>query len=193
MAEFNVTHVANPIKLDGVKVTPEGKLETTAEVIANVTVDSVTATDVTISDPDHPDRKVTLAPDGSVNVTLSTALDKDYDSIDVGKMSKGGVYTAHNEVSTTATSDEIDCSGFNAVILHVVINGTGKWKIDVLNSTITNGTFVDAYDGDKQLSTGEINTSRSVLLRGITDYIKIKATEIINGATCTVKVQPLNV
>lgn len=77
--------------------------------------------------------------------------------------------------------------------MHVVITGTGSWKIDVQNATISNGTFIDAFDGNNQLTTGNLSTSRCILLRGITDFIKVTATKVTDGATCTVKVQPLNV
>lgn len=134
-----------------------------------------------------------LTTDGYAMMALMTKLSKEFDSIDVGKMSKGGAITAHNAIVDTKISGTIPCSGFNAVILHVVISGTGKWKIDIQNAVIDNGIFVDAFDGEKQLSTGEITASRSILFRGITDYIKIAATEITDGATCTIKAQPLNV
>lgn len=187
MAEFNVSHIANPIKLEGVNVTPEGKLETTASVDANINVESLTVTDVTIRDPNHPERKMTFSPDGSLNVTLSSALNKEYDSIDVGRMSKGGVTTAHDSITSTATSNEINCRGYNALLIHVVVSD-GTWEVDILNSLNTNGTFVEAFDGEKKLTTDALTSSRSVLLRGIADFIKVRAT---GSGNCTVKVQPL--
>lgn len=133
-----------------------------------------------------------LSADGYLLTTLMSALSKDFDSIDVGKMSKAGSYPAFTSLSGTSISPEVDCRGFNAILLHVVISGNGKWKFDILNSTITNGEFIEAYDYDKQLTTGEITTSRCVLLKGVGDYIKVRATEITDGSACTVKVQPLN-
>lgn len=193
MAEFNISHIANPIKLEGVKVTPDGKLETTATVNATINVDSVNATDVSIIDGTDPSIKLALTPDGSVKTSMSTALDKDYDSIDVGKMTKGGVTTTHDAVAVGSTSAEIDCVGFNAVALHIDIVGTGSWKCEVLNSLVTNGSFVEAYEGTKQLTTGDLTKSRCVTLTGNSDFIKLKLSEITDGSTCTVKVQPLNV
>ena len=127
-----------------------------------------------------------------VEVTLSTALNKDFDSMDVAKMSKGIVTTTHSAISATTVSSEIDCRGFNSILIHVVITGTGTWKADLQNAVISGGVVVDAYDGATQLSTGDLTTSRCVLLRGVSSYIKIKATEVADGATCTINVQPLN-
>lgn len=126
------------------------------------------------------------------NVNLSTALSKDFDSIDVAKMSKSSIITAHNAISSTATSTEISSVGYNAILLHVVITGTGTWEASITSSPTSGGTFVDTYDGTTKVSTGGLTESRCVLLRGITDYVKVVATELVNGATCTVKVQLLN-
>jgi hypothetical protein len=42
---------------------------------------------------------------GTTNgVSLTTVLSSTYDSIDVNKMSKGGVVTAHNAITATATN-----------------------------------------------------------------------------------------
>jgi hypothetical protein len=41
--------------------------------------------------------------------------------------------------------------------------------------------------------TPEIDASRIVVFHGIPDYIKVVATEVDDGATVTVKVQPFNV
>lgn len=113
------------------------------------------------------------------------------DQINVAMMSKGNVTLAHNAISATATSSEIPTVGYNAVLIHVVISGTGTWNVKVQNSPTSGGTFVDAYDGSTQLSTGDITASRCVLFRGITDYIRIVATEVADGATCTVRVIPV--
>lgn len=114
------------------------------------------------------------------------------DSIDVSKMTKAGITVAHSAIEATATSSEIDCDGFNSVLLHVVITGTGTWKIDVQCSPVSAGTFINAYDGTTQLTTGNLTASACMLFRGIMDYVKIVATEVADGATCTVTVQPLN-
>lgn len=130
--------------------------------------------------------------DGSVKTTMTTALSKDIDSVDVGKMSKGGATTAHNNISATATSIELNCTGFNSVIIHV--SGiTGTWDVSVQNATVSGGVFVDAYDdrGTQMKATG-VTAPRSVMFRGVLDYVKIVATNVAAG-NVTVKVVPLNV
>lgn len=129
-------------------------------------------------------------------VSLGTALDKDIDSIDVGKMSKGGVTTAHSAITATATSEEIDCRGYNAVLVEVTISAAFNWTFKVQGCMVSGGPFVDCYEqantGVQTLMSCQCNASRIFLFRGIPDYIKIVATEDEDGATVTVKVQPLN-
>lgn len=131
-------------------------------------------------------------PDGSLSssATLATALSAEYDSLDVSKMSKGAVTTVFSGITADATSTEIKCNGFNALLLHVVITGT--WDISVQNSLVSGGTFVAAYDGANQLKTGALTTSRSVLLRGVADWVQLFADNSVAG-TCTLMVQPVNV
>ncbi len=131
-------------------------------------------------------------------VTLGTALSQDLDSIDVGKMSKGGIITAHNAITATATSNEIDCRGYNAVLIEVAISVAAKnWTFKVQGCMVSGGTFVDCYEqantGVMTLMSYQCNASRMFLFRGIPDYIKLVATEDEDGATVTVKAQPLNV
>ncbi len=130
-------------------------------------------------------------------VTLGTALSKDLDSIDVGKMSKGPVTTAHNAITMTTTSNEIDCRGYNAVLIEASISAAFNWTFKIQGCMVSGGTFVDCYEqantGTMTLMSYQCNASRIFLFRGVPDYIKIVATEDQDGATVTVKVQPLNV
>lgn len=126
-------------------------------------------------------------PDGSLNFG---PLDKNLDSIDVGKMSKGGASTAHNAIAATATSAEIDCRGYNSVIVHISAI-TGTWDIGVQNATVSGGLFVDAYDSATQMKAAGVTAPRSAVFRGVLDYVKIVATNVAAGAV-TVKVVPLN-
>jgi hypothetical protein len=131
--------------------------------------------------------------DGTVKTSMTTSLDSTYDSINVNKMSKGGSITAiPSGTAVTTTSAEVPCNGFNAVLVHVVITGTGTWNISLQASPESGGNFVDAYDGANKMTTGDITSSRCVSFRGITDYLKVVATEVADGATCLVKVVPLN-
>ena len=135
--------------------------------------------------------------DGSVKTTMTTALDSDYDSINVDKMGKGGVTTAHAAITVTATSAEIDCRGYNAVLIEASLSATFNWTFKGQGCMTSGGTFVDLYEqantGTMTLMSYQCNASRMFLFKGIPDYIKIVATEDEDGATVTVKVQPLNV
>jgi hypothetical protein len=107
---------------------------------------------------------------------------------------KGLAEKVHNGIAATATSDPIDCGGFNAVLVSVLITGAGTWKIDIQGRLDGSDTFVDIYDNnDNQLTTGNLTASRMKLFVAIPGEIKIVATEVADGATCTVRVQPINV
>jgi hypothetical protein len=107
---------------------------------------------------------------------------------------KGDIITAHNAIEDTATSTEIDISGFNAMLVSVLITGTGTWKIDLQGRFNTAGTVMDIYDNnDSQLTTGNLTASRMKLFVILPDLIKIVATEVSGTATCTVRIQPINV
>ena len=111
----------------------------------------------------------------------------------IDKYYKGNVIVAHNAIDATATSTEIGIAGYSAVLVSIIINGVGTWKIDIQGRLNVNGTIADIYDNnDVQLTTGNITASRMKLFVAVPELIKIVATEVVNGATCTVTVQPLN-
>lgn len=130
--------------------------------------------------------------DERLKVTLATTLSKDTDSIDVGKMSKGGV-VAFASVAVDTTTAEVNCRGYNAIKVWIEITGTGTWTVAIKDCATSGGTFVDSYDGSTKHEIAGITSSRSILFRGIGDYVKIYADETADGATCVIKVQPLNV
>ena len=120
------------------------------------------------------------------------------DFTDVYKMSKGSPTTAHSAIVATATSDIIDCSGRNALLIYFTSSLTDKnWTIKVQGCETRNGTYSDCYElantGSMAAMSYQLNSSRIFLFKGIPDWIKIVATEDADGATVTVKVQPLNV
>lgn len=132
-----------------------------------------------------------------VSCHLPEALDSGNDSINVNKMGKGSVTTAHNAITATATSAEINCVGFNAVLVYVTLDSAHNWTFKLQGCPTTGGTFVDWYElantGSMVAMSYQCNASRGFIFKGIPDYIKIVATEDEDGATCTVKVQPLNI
>jgi hypothetical protein len=113
------------------------------------------------------------------------------------KLVKGSVTTAHSAITATATSAEIDCSGFNSVLLELTQSAAEAWTYTVQGCMTSGGTFVDVYElantGSLALMTVASNTlNRIVAFKGIPNYIKIVATEVAGTATISVKVQPFN-
>ncbi|WP_201001335.1 hypothetical protein [Paenibacillus glycanilyticus] len=122
-----------------------------------------------------------------MNVNLATSLSKEYDSIDVGSLSKGGVTQALENATSSTISGEINCSGYNALLVQVY-NITGSWEIQIQGS-LSSGSYYTPLLGSKSSLLAE---SIMYLLKGIPDYVKLEAINQTVGAV-SVKVQPLNV
>jgi hypothetical protein len=116
---------------------------------------------------------------------------------DVYMMSKGAVTTVHDAIQATATSDPVDCRGFNAVLVYFTTSAANNWTIKVQGSDTRNGTYADCYElantGSMAAMSYQLNSNKVFLFKGIPAWIKIVATEDADGSTVTVKVQPLNV
>lgn len=128
-------------------------------------------------------------------VTNPQPFSKDTDSIDVAKMTKGGIVVAHNAITTTAQSVEINCSGFNSMRVHVTVSGSGTVDVSAQTAPVSGGTYVDSYNenGVTQQKVSAIATpGKSFTIAGIGDYVKITAT-ITGTATVTVNVLPFNI
>lgn len=111
---------------------------------------------------------------------------------------KGNITKVHDAITATATSGVIDCSGYNAILVDVAISGgANNWTFKVQGCMTSGGTFVDLYEqantGSMVAMTYQCNASRMFIFRGIPDFIKIVATEDVNGSTVTVNVQPINI
>lgn len=125
------------------------------------------------------------------NVNLATALSKDTDSVDVGKMSKTtGIPVEMQAIVATTTSNEINAAGYNSMIVIIEPTG-GTWTGTVQGSPTSGGTFLDLYDGATQMATGAISTARGVLFRGLTDYVKLIGTKG-TGTSANIKYVLLN-
>lgn len=112
------------------------------------------------------------------------------------KTLKGEVTTAIDAKDVTTTSGEINCVGANGILVETTIaGGANNWTIKVQGCMVSGGTFVDWYEmantGTMTLMSYQTNASRGWVFKGIPDYIKIVATEDVDGSTCTVKVQPI--
>jgi hypothetical protein len=130
-----------------------------------------------------------------VDCHLGEVLSYLLDSIDVAKMSKGAITTVHSAITETATSAEVDCRGYNSMLVHWVSSATDKtWVISVTGAMGSGLTFVPLLDKATGLAASEITTDISgfFVINNIPDYIKVVATETDDGATVTCKVQPFN-
>ena len=115
----------------------------------------------------------------------------------ITKQFGSGVTVAHNSITGTATSAEIDCRGYNSLLVEVSVSiATKLWTFKVQGSLLSGGTFVDGYElsntGIMTVMSYQTNASKGFVFRGIPSFVKIVATEDEDGATCTVRVQPLN-
>lgn len=114
--------------------------------------------------------------------------------LQVEKMLKGTVTTAHSDIIATATSKAIDTKGYNALLVYFTISAAQNWTIKVQGSDSRNGTYADCYElantGSMAAMSYQLNANRVFLFKGIPDWVKIVATEDADGATVTVKVQP---
>lgn len=110
---------------------------------------------------------------------------------------KGAVSTVFNGIQANATSPVIDCSGYNAVLVSVNFTagaGTGVFSFALQGKFDTGGVMMDIYDNNgNPLTTGNITTNQVKLFAAVPDFIQVVATEITDGATITVRVQPINI
>jgi len=135
-----------------------------------------------------------------VPVTLATVLSSSIDSIDVAKMTKGSVTTAHDAITATATSFEIGCGGFNAISVECACSAfsTGNWVITILGCALSGGTFGACYspkdDGTfvaQATPVISVNGNTTYYFKGAPNFVKILATRTTDG-TLTCKVTPMN-
>lgn len=107
---------------------------------------------------------------------------------------KGTVSTALSDISVTTTSSIIDCTNYNAVLISTLITGTGTWNVKIQGNLAFDGTFMDMYDNNGNLlTTGNTSANLIKLCTAIPDFIQVVATEVVDGATLTVRIQPINV
>jgi len=174
-----------------------GDIKTAVKALADATPDTASgdlasmSADIALMKADLADVETLLRTTGIKLLPLDSSLD----SIDVDKMTKGAITTAHSAITDTATSAEIDCRGFNSLLVHFVSDANDKtWTISVLGAMGSGLTFVPLLDKATGLAASEITTDISgfFVISNIPDYIKIVATKTDDGATVTCKVQPFN-
>lgn len=133
-------------------------------------------------------------------VSLATSIDAAYDTINVSKMSKGGIVVAHAAIVATATSAEIDCRGFNTISVEMGCSAfsSGNWVGAVHGCAVSGGTFGACYspkdDGTnvaQAIAAISTNGNTTYYFKGVPNYVKIVATRTTDGTlTCTVT--PMN-
>lgn len=112
----------------------------------------------------------------------------------ISHLYKGSVVTVHSAIEATATSDAIDCQGYNAILMFFTTSAANNWTIKLQGSDSKNGTYADCYElantGSMAAMSYQLNSNKVFLFKGIPDWIKIVATEDVDGSTVTVKIQP---
>lgn len=100
--------------------------------------------------------------------------------------------TIHDGIEASAVSGFIDCRGYNALAVRVVLDTAKEWTFSLLGNTVYDGQFVPVYDASGAAVSITVNASRMWVWHNVPDYVQIKATEQVEGATATVYVAPLN-
>lgn len=141
-----------------------------------------------------------------VPVNMVTSLSKDVDSIDVAKLSKGGVITPTEltSISATTTSNELtSCEGFNAILVEATVSNitSGNWVIELQGALTAGGTvgqYIDTLGISSPALTNKhispllnANGVYIIIFKGIANYNKLVCTRTTDG-TLSIKVQPLN-
>ena len=141
---------------------------------------------------------------GNLQTNLNTALDKDLDSINVGKMGNGGTTTALNAVTATTTSSEIavGANGFKHVAIELTgaSFASGNFAVTLTGCTIAGGTYGAIHKLKDDLSAFAVIPTITVSTNGVityiienisVNYLKITGTRTTDG-TLTAKVTPFN-
>ncbi|MFQ5574665.1 MAG: hypothetical protein ACE5E0_03455 [Terriglobia bacterium] len=118
----------------------------------------------------------------------------------------GKITAAHSAISATATSNEIDVTGYNSILLECVVTNitTGNWVAEVLGALTSEASagsihrFTEAAAGamhkliTPSSGTGFMNAdgTYTFLFEDLPNFIKIKATRTTDG-TITCRVQPI--
>ena len=117
--------------------------------------------------------------------------------IDIEQINKGTPITLMSEVTATTTSAPIDARGKNAVLVKITLSGAANWTISLEGAFKRNDTYVALWEqantGNMAAMSHQTNASKMILFKGIPDYIKVKATEDVDGQKCSIEIQLLNV
>lgn len=117
--------------------------------------------------------------------------------VGIDSVEKGSPVTIINDVAATTTSAPIDAKGKNAVLVKITLSAANNWTVKLQGCFTRNGTYVDLYEqantGNMVTMSHQTNINKMILFKGIPNWIKVVATEDVDGAKCTVEIQLLNV
>lgn len=179
----------------------EGTLGAAAPTKANLAGGKYNSVDPSYDDGDIGALRINSK--GELAVNLASGLDSSLDTVNVNKMGKGDVTTAHAAITATATSAEIDCRGYNSLLVECAVSDitSGNWVVEVQGSAASGGTLGLYTNLADAAPAGIVNLYKSasmnadgnyiLIFKGILDYNKIVATRTTDG-TLTCKVQPFN-
>jgi hypothetical protein len=99
----------------------------------------------------------------------------------------------HDAISATAdTSEIIDCRGCNALAVYTTFSAAQNWTFAVLGAMSKTDPFIQCYDNATAM-TKQTNAALMFVFHNVPDYVMVKATEDVNGATVSVWVAPCTV
>ena len=127
--------------------------------------------------------------------TENTVLDrlKDLNTSLAALNFKGAVTVAHDAIAGTATSAEVDCRGYNSLLVHFASSASDKqWVISITGAMAVGGTFVPLIASGAVVSSMTTSISGYFVIPNVPDFVKVVATENADGATVTITVQPFN-
>lgn len=117
--------------------------------------------------------------------------------MDIEQINKSSPIALMNQVEATTTSEPVDARGKNAVLVKITLTGAVNWTIKLQGCFTRNGTYVDLWElantGLMTQMSHQTNISKIILFKGIPDYIKVVATEDVDGQKCSIEIQLLNV
>ena len=100
----------------------------------------------------------------------------------------------HNAIDATATSDTIDCTGFNGLAVMARFSAAQNWTFSIKGGMGKDaGTFAACYDNGGTAMSKQTNADIFFVFHNVPDYVQVTATEDVNGATVTVWVAPCQV
>jgi len=90
-----------------------------------------------------------------------------------------------DEIEATAASGPIDCRGYNALAVRVVLDEAKNWTLSILGSTGPEGPFTAITPIGGSALSHQTSVDAFIIFQGLPDYVQLKATEDADGAKLT--------